>query len=304
MKNKLTTIFLVGLLVLLCACGLSATGGAEEEPYKEIDGGEVGGSDLRTRRGYSYALIKEDAMEDTGEGKDLYVLYFFFDNNVLAFYENSPYMSPMLDIDLSSLEKPHYPFQNLYIADKNQDGYGDLCLPLTEEEEFFVFWEPDDWAFGYGSAPEEGPWITIANWPEDATLLDREENDKGAAHYVWGFEDGARLLLERSPAGKSGKSAIRSAVAKAEGVKSANITISKSSALTKSLTYPSYRLSYRTKSGSSRFLNKDAVVQTDEWDFRIHVTMPIENGKALREKDANVWLSSLIFQTQLQAREE
>ena len=297
MKRKCLSLLLATMLLLMSACtSLTAEGISQPE-------GDGEGSDLRTRRGYSYGLIKEDPSQKNNGADDIYVMYFLFDNDELAFYGNDANMPFLTSLDLSILKDPRYTYENLYFEDKNQDGYNDLCLPLSEKEDLFFFWDPDGWNFGHSSAPSEGLWVTIANWPKDAALLDFQENDNGATHAVWAFEDGARLLIERSPSSAADAKAMRAVIAKAEGVKSSAITMRKSSSLTKSLTYPAYYLSYKSKSATTDFLNKDVIFQTDDWDFRIHVAMPLEKGKAVREKEADQWLKSLIFQTPLSATE-
>lgn len=60
------------------------------------------------------------------------------------------------------------------------------------------------------------------------------------------------------------------------------------------LTYPAYRLRYHTE-GDGGFSNTDVYVQTDEWDFRLHVVTPQEEEQAYREQIA-AWFASLLFQ--------
>lgn len=122
----------------VCACEIVAE---NVEPVREIETREEDevGRDLRTRRGYSHAWINES--------EDVSVLYFFFDNGVLAFYRDEPGMGHVFKLDLSGLPAAGEMIDDIVFEDIDDDGYADMRIPLPGGRSAAWRWNADDWTF-------------------------------------------------------------------------------------------------------------------------------------------------------------
>lgn len=107
-------------------------------PVEPVPDGMVG-NDLRTRRGYVSGLISKE--------KEIYVLYFLFDNGVLAVYRNEPSMEPLLQVDLSSSPDPRAAEAGIVFKDLNGDGYNDLKIPVAPGKWKTWHWNPAEGNF-------------------------------------------------------------------------------------------------------------------------------------------------------------
>lgn len=104
-----------------------------------VPGEDMPGRDLRTRRGYGSGLINKE--------KELYVLYFLFDNNVLVVYRNEPDMERLLAIDLSASPDPRAAEEGMVFEDQNGDGYNDMRIPVAPGKWKTWRWIPAEGCF-------------------------------------------------------------------------------------------------------------------------------------------------------------
>ena len=225
--------------------------------------------------------------------QDIGVLY-LLEGSRLALYRDAPQKLPILTLDLSALESPLYSFENLSFADKNDDGYNDIVLPLQDAGSLTYLWDIDTNAFSKKPLAAEGLWLTIGSWPDQAVYFKGEENQEGVASHTWLIPDGAAFVLERLPPVEPGAEAVREVTADFEQLPPSSIEVKEDEAISQRLTYPAYRLRYHTE-GDGGFFNEDVYVQTDGWDSRLHVVTPQEADQEY-EQQMEAWVASLLFQ--------
>lgn len=226
----------------------------------------------------------------TGEISVLYSM----EEQILAFYRDAPQQQPVLTLDLSAIESPAYSAETLAFADKNGDGCNDLVLPLQGEGSLIYLWDMDANAFSKKPLAAEGLWLTIGAWPVQAVYLTGEENEEGVASHTWHIPDGPAFVLERLPSVDYGVEAVQKVTADFEALPPSAVAAQEDNAIGDMLTYPAYRLRYHTE-GDGGFSDLDVYVQTDEWDFRLHVVTPQEEEQVYLEQ-IEAWIASLVFQ--------
>lgn len=123
-------------------------------------------------------------------------------------------------------------------------------------------------------------WLRVQYLEEDAdaVLLGSEETGDGIRVDTYLYEDTVRVAVERvRPVDGDGDmpEEIVARTAVWEGLGPSEIEIEEDEAAGNELTYPAYRLFYKTGSGESAMWNVDLYVQTDPWDFRVHTATPI-----------------------------
>lgn len=129
----------VAFLVLAAALSWTNPIRAEEPEPVEMPVPDEVGSDLRTRRGYSYALLND--------AEEVSLLYFLFDNGILQFYHDEASMGYVFHLDVSGLPDPAAAVANLSFEDVDGDGYGDLAIPLPDGDSAVWRWNAEDWTF-------------------------------------------------------------------------------------------------------------------------------------------------------------
>lgn len=279
------------LALVLCACS-KPTGAsiptAAPNPTPDLPAATeqaTAAPDWRAEGGFMPATVG-------GDEKVLYRL----ESTSLAAYRAAGAQEAVLRLELSATGDPAYVVKNLAFVDKNDDGYNDLCLPLPDNGGLlFYLWDMDAKKFSVAPLAAEGLWLTIGSWPDNAILRSAEGSERGTASFTWCIPgDGPAFVLERLPSAKPGRKAVCAEVAGFESLPVSAVKISEDEELSARLTYPAYRLTYHAE-GDGGFLNDDVYVQTDGWDFRLHIVTQQE----LKEKYAGQiesWLSSLIFQ--------
>ena len=143
-KTKIAR-FLMGacLAVFFTVPYFVAMVGADEPVLIEIEDPKPIGGDWRVMRGYSAGAINEE--------QKLYVLYFLFDNGVLAFFRNEEARISVLNVDTSSFPDPKRVEKDLVFEDTDGDGYNDLKIPISENEFRVWRWNPEGQCFGEAS---------------------------------------------------------------------------------------------------------------------------------------------------------
>lgn len=122
MKRRTLASALVCLLVAaLCGCAVQ-------------EAGPIAGSDWRTYRGYSYAEINAE--------ENVHLLYFYYDEGVLAFYLDEASQTEILQIDMLEAADPQRALESIRFADHDGDGYNDLSIAFAQDETRFWHWDP------------------------------------------------------------------------------------------------------------------------------------------------------------------
>ena len=126
------TIFFIALCFVIVAQ-------AAEPILLEIEEPKPVGLDWRVMRGYSYGTIHEE--------QKIQVLYFLYDNGVLAFFLNDEMRISVLNVDTSSFSDPKRAINDLVFEDTDSDGYNDLIIPVSEKEFRVWRWNPEALSF-------------------------------------------------------------------------------------------------------------------------------------------------------------
>lgn len=246
------------------------------------------GTDWRTYRGYSYGTINDD--------EELNILYFLYDDNTLDFYWDDDSRTSILTLDLSETGDPEYVAINLFFADKNDDGYNDLCLRLPEDQLAIWLWEPDYMHFANHSLSPDRPWLTFAPWPEALVYWDSSENELGATQYTWSLPGDARVVVERRLPLEGGMEAVLQSVAEESKLEPAAITGQEDEHLSQKLGCTAYALAYETHEETGSFLHEERYVRDEVWDYRVHIATPLQTEGDRDAESAGELLQNLAYQ--------
>ncbi|MDL2289752.1 hypothetical protein LJB83_03210, partial [Clostridia bacterium OttesenSCG-928-F22] len=119
-------------------------------------------------------------------------------------------------------------------------------------------------------------WLSIGMEDDiNADLRSSDENDQGIRADTYMYEGKVGIAIERLLPYNSSMSVEKAALeqtASFEGISKSEIETEESTVQS----YPACRLFYKTTSAGNTSWNMDLYIQTDQWDFRIHVVIPIE----------------------------
>ena len=153
MKKTKTARFLTGAcfaIFFATMCFIIAVQAAEPI-LLEIEEPKPVGGDWRVMRGYSYGTIHEE--------QKIHVLYFLYDNGVLAFYLNDEARISVLSVDTFSFSDPKRAVNDLVFEDTDGDGYNDLMIPVSEKKFRVWLWNPEEMSFDNKALSVERPSI-------------------------------------------------------------------------------------------------------------------------------------------------
>ena len=143
----------------------------------------------------------------------------------------------------------------------------------------------------------EGLWIEVSNFPAEAEIRGFEMNDEGVASYTRTLDEGnLALVVERLPLENNGKpvtpDTIGALVAEFEGIAEDKVETSPIEELRKLYSYPVTGAEFLTGEAEDTRTNIDLFIFTDQWLFRIHVSM-MADGAEQYEKQVMDWFANL-----------
>ena len=144
----------------------------------------------------------------------------------------------------------------------------------------------------------EGLWIEVPNFPAENEFRGFEMNDEGVASYTRTLDEGAiALVVERLPMENDGKPVtpdmIGALVAEFEGIAEDTIEVTPSvEEYTKLYSYPVAGAEFKTGENEDTRQNIDLFIFTDQWLFRIHVSMMADAADKYEEQVMD-WFANL-----------
>ena len=91
------------------------------------------------------------------------------------------------------------------------------------------------------------------------------------------FDTVVGIVIERVKRAEANEQAIARQIDSLNGTAAKDITIAKDDAVSAKVTYPAWRITYETGENEDTRSNLDIYIQTDDWDFRFHITAPADN---------------------------
>lgn len=144
----------------------------------------------------------------------------------------------------------------------------------------------------------EGLWIEVSNFPAESEFRGFEMNDEGVASYTRTLDEGAiALVVERLPMENDGKTItpdmIGALVAEFEGIAEDSIEVTPSiEEYSKLYSYPVAGAEFMTGENEDARANIDMFIFTDQWLFRIHVSMVADSADQYEEQVMD-WFANL-----------
>ncbi|NLB83846.1 MAG: hypothetical protein GX791_06335 [Synergistaceae bacterium] len=144
----------------------------------------------------------------------------------------------------------------------------------------------------------EGLWIEVSTFPAEGEIRGFEMNDEGVASYTRTLDEGnIALVVERFPMENNGKpvtpDTIGALVAEFEGIAEDKVEVTPSvEKYTKMYFYPVAGAKFLTGENEDKRKNVDLFIFTDQWLFRIHVSMMADAAEQYEEQVMD-WFSNL-----------
>ena len=144
----------------------------------------------------------------------------------------------------------------------------------------------------------EGLWIEVSKFPAEGEIRSFEMNDEGVASFTRTLDDGnLALVVERLPVENNGEpvtpETIGALVAEFESIPEDTVEVTPSvDELAKLYSYPVAGAEFLTGEGEDSRANVDLFIFTDQWLFRIHVSM-IADAADQYEEQVMDWFNTL-----------
>ncbi|MGI6199216.1 MAG: hypothetical protein ACOYJA_00430 [Christensenellales bacterium] len=139
------------------------------------------------------------------------------------------------------------------------------------------------------SDADELPVLVIGQSPRGAKLvLSQEDPQAGTYRQTLEFDEVVTLTTERLVGVDHTETAVKQALSDLSG--GAQIRLSYSASLSERLGRPVYRATYATEQGGATLDNTDVYIQTDGYDYRLHISVPSDVAQSY---NVDGWVDSV-----------
>ena len=139
------------------------------------------------------------------------------------------------------------------------------------------------------SDADELPVLVIGQSPRGAKLvLSQEDPQAGTYRQTLEFDEVVTLTTERLVGVDHTETAVKQALSDLSG--GAQIHLSYSTSLSERLGRPVYRATYATEQGGATLDNTDVYIQTDGYDYRLHISVP---SNVAQSYNVDGWVDSV-----------
>lgn len=147
-------------------------------------------------------------------------------------------------------------------------------------------------------------WISMPEMEAEAVLVSVDETEEGKREDQYLYESAIHITCERMRPRGNGIEAAVDYTMQEEGIAADDIDAQEDENATQRLTYPVYRLAYTTGSNEDTSWNMDMYIQTDGWDLRVHVRIPIDMEEDYAEQVVRWFSSAELFEDEANVSED
>ena len=141
---------------------------------------------------------------------------------------------------------------------------------------------------------ENRMWLCFAGIEGYIPLLRSQEAANGERIDTYLYEGTVHISIERlKPVGINAEELV-AYTALREGIDPGEIEPETDDVTGEALTYPAWRLFYKSDGEGSAYWNIDLFVLTDLWNFRLHTTMPLDDDEHVEQVIS--WIYSVKFE--------
>ncbi len=127
---------------------------------------------------------------------------------------------------------------------------------------------------------------------DNVETVKNTKNEDGSYQEELLFDAMVSVVTERVARIEYSDEAIAKQINKLNGMDASDIIIKKDDAVSTKLSYPAWRITYTTGANEDTRKNVDIYIQTDDWDFRLHTSTPIDSVDDYSE-NIETWIESL-----------
>lgn len=119
--------------------------------------------------------------------------------------------------------------------------------------------------------------LVIPVLKDNVETVSNTDNEDGTYREELLFDGMVTVVTERVARIDYSEEAIAKQINKLNGVDASDLVVKKDDAISTKLSYPAWRITYTTGANEDTRSNVDIYIQTDEWDFRLHTSIPSDS---------------------------